>query len=79
VNAVGSDNQNAARPGVPSASCLDCAVPIKHDLTHELHVNIFVMSVFDDVACDKNAVQELKAQFNMHGVLPKCVNASVAD
>jgi hypothetical protein len=37
------------------------------------------MSVFDDVACAKNAVQDENAQFNMHGVLPKWVNASVAD
>jgi hypothetical protein len=29
------------------------------------------MSVFDDVACDKNAVQDENAQFNMQGVLPK--------
>jgi hypothetical protein len=43
-----------------------------------LQDSIFAISVFDDVACDKNAVQDENAQFNIHGELPKWVNAHVA-
>jgi hypothetical protein len=65
------DNQYAARPGVPNASCLDCDVLVKHALTHTLHANILLISVFDDVACDKNGVQDENAQLIIAGELPK--------
>ena len=70
-SAVASLNQNAARPAVPTASFIEHAVPLKHADTHELHVNILVISEFDDTAVAKNAVLLANAQLIIHGVLPK--------
>jgi hypothetical protein len=70
-NAVASPNQNAARPGVPTASFIEHVVPLKHADTHELHVNILVISEFAETAVVKNAVQLLKAQSIIAGELPK--------
>jgi hypothetical protein len=71
ANAVASLNQNAARPGVPVATDIEHAVPLKHADTHELHVNILVISEFDDDAVVKNVVQLPNAQFIIVGELPK--------
>jgi len=71
ANAVALLNQYDARPVVPVASFIEQQVPLKHADTHELHVNILSISVFDDTALVKNAVQLPNAQFIIHGELPK--------
>jgi hypothetical protein len=71
ANAVASVNQYAARPAVPVASFIEQQVPLKHTDTHELHVNILVISEFDDTALLRNCVQLPNAQFIIVGELPK--------
>jgi hypothetical protein len=71
ANAVASLNQNAARPAVPVASFIEHSVPLKHEDIHALHVNILVISEFDDTAVVKNAVQLENAQLIISGVLPR--------
>jgi hypothetical protein len=71
LNAVASPNQNAARPAVPTASFIEHIVPLRHADTHELHVNILVISEFAETAVVRNCVQVANAQLIIHGVLPK--------
>jgi hypothetical protein len=71
ANAVALLNQYAARPVVPVASFIEQQVPLKHEDTHALHVNILVTSEFDDTALVKNAVQLANAQFTIVGEFPK--------
>lgn len=77
-NAVASPNQNAARPGVPTASFIEHVVPLKHADTHALHVNSLVISEFAETAVVRNGVQLENAQLIINGELPKLVNAHVA-
>jgi hypothetical protein len=77
-NAVALPNQCAGRPGVPTASCIEHVIPLKHADTHELQVNILSISEFAETAVVKNAVRLLNAQLIIAGELPKLVNAHVA-